>query len=294
MPDELIPEDTDAALRDAFEQLRSNYGETADETPEESTPDEGEDTEASEEGEEEESSEPTDDDDVEVNGVTIKRSELSELLRLREFLDSDSSQSLAQTAAQLEQARQRAAAPNPNLQPPTYVPPAPPEGLDLEDPVIKALWDRQVNLEANLFAQQQELLRRSAVETTDQVERSVSDWNNKYKLDDSSLKSLREEAAATNLATVYAENGKSIYEGVHAALEAAFWSNPKLRSQYLLAAEESNKKSAAAQKAKERKLSALSGRGSSTSSAKPPAEMTPDERKQAVIAELDAAINGRN
>lgn len=286
MPDELITTEEEQQLAAAFDRLRMDYQE-----PEETNEPPEEPEEPSEEEEPDDESGETASDDIEIApGVSLSRTQLLELHRLSEFI-GEGEGSLRQTAAELEQARQRAAAvPAPAAQAPSYVPPAPPEGLDLDDPTIRTLWDNQVQLAQAFEAQRTELLRRANAEVVDGVERAVTDWNAKYKLSEQDLTNLRQSAAAMNIAPQLESSGKSIYESVVSTLEAAFWSNPNLRNQYLVAQEESTRAASAAQKAKERKLASLSGRGSSTSANKAPAEMSADERKAAMIADLAAAM----
>lgn len=297
MPDEFVDLSTNDDLEAAFAALRSNYAPT-DEQPAEPTEDEGEEEEGNEgtEDESEESEPPAASDDVEIDGTVYKKSELAELTRLRDYLNSDPSTSanLQNAAAALEYSRQQAAATPPGVQPqpqPQWQPPAPPEGLDLEDPAIKSLWEQTVANAQQLEYQRQELVRRNVVETQSNVERAVTDWNGRYKLDDTTIANLRQAAAQSGVAAALEAQGRPIYDCITSALESAFWANPSLRNQYLDAIAEDTKRTAAADKSKQRKLASLSGRGSSVGSTKPPRDMTSEERHQGVIDALTEAMS---
>lgn len=290
MPDELIDPTDEELLSNAFEQLRTNYNPTGEEestTEEESTE---ESTEEEEESNDEESTEP---ETIEVAGQKLSLADIEELVRLKTFLDDDTAATIRQSSEAIRQSQQRTA----TVPTAAFVEPTPPPELDLEDPNVKLLWENQVQMARVLDAQRQQLLIRQNSEITGEVERAVSDWQNKYKLDDKILSTLREEAAKTGIAAAMSTpidqggQGKSIYEGINAAMESAFWSNPTLRSQYLLAQEEASKSTKTAQRNKTNKLSALSGRGGSPAKTKAPTQMTKEERQAAVIAELTEAMS---
>lgn len=293
MPDDKVTPEEAELYEQAFASLQAQFNsdsggdeETNDDEGEETT----EDEETNDESTDDESESTDDDDEIEVeDGIKLKRSDIAELHRLRQFLDGDTADSIRQSAQALEQARLNTTALPANL--PTYTPPAAPEGLDLEDPAVKAIWERQTALEEQLFTQSQIAIQQRAATVRSDVERAVGDWNGKYKLDDKTLDSVRQAAANSQVAVALENSGKPIYDSVHAALESAFWADPNLRNKYLLAAEVDLKKTKASDDAKKRKLGALSGRGSSTSHSKAPTQMTADERRAAMVAEITEHLN---
>lgn len=273
--------DDEAELKEMFDALAAQYEDTGASDEDAGEEEEESDDDESEEDESEEDD--SDDDAVDLgDGTTLTRNEILQLRSLRTYLDANpaiqSSIDSATTAV--------------TRQPPAAVPPPQefrlevPEGLDLDDPTIKALWDQQELLARDLNNQRQELARRNLVETTDQVERAIVDWNAKYKVDTTQLSALRDRAAKTTMVSSLVSAGKSVYEAVNQAMETAFWSDDKLRTQYLNAAAEDAKRTARTQRSKTQKLSALAGRGTSAGSSKPPAEMTRDERREAMINEI--------
>lgn len=289
MPDELINQTDEELLTSAFEQLRTNY------TPvdEEVVDDPETDPEVVEDPEEEPDEEVTEPETIEVAGQKLSLSDIEELVRLKSFLDDDTAATIRQSSEAVRQSQLR----TPAVPQSQFVEPTPPEGLDLEDPNVKVLWENQVQMARVLDAQRQEMLSRQHSDIAGEVERAVTDWEAKYKLDDKTLADLREAAARTGIAAAMSTpidqggQGKSVYEGINAAMESAFWSNPTLRSQYLLAQEDAAQSTKTAQRNKTNKLSALSGRGSSPAKTKAPSAMTKEERQAAVIAELTEAMS---
>ena len=275
------------ALERAFEQLQSSY---ADPDPTSSPAsaeeeEEGEETSPlpSEEGETSEEEEtPEEEETYEIDGRTYTAAELAELARVRDHLlaNPGTQQSLDAAAAAVRPAQLAPAAV------PTYVPPTPPEELDLDDPTVKFLWEQQLQMHQQLESQRQEMIRRNVIETNAEVERSISDWNLRYSLDESNLAKVRERAASLNVAGSMVANGQSVYNATNSALEAAFWGDESLRSQYLRAAAEAERRTAAADRTKKTKLGALAGRGTTTGHSKPPTEMSADERRAAMISEI--------
>jgi len=309
-----IPPEEDAQLRALFAQFESETttpdseplpdSEPEDEPLPDDEPDEGGDDEPDDEpstspststspSPSPEPSEAT----VDINGTSFTHAELADLLRLREYLDGSLIESTRSASQALEQARQQASTFPPNSPSPALADvseaPTPPPDLDLDDPNIRVLWDNYAQLSQMVEAQRLELVRRENVETASFVEKACEDYQSKYRLDNSKMESLRLSAAQTGVGLALRNQGKSVYDSVIGALDAAFWSNPTLREAYLQGVEADNKTRASAQRRKEQKLASISGRQSAPRTTRPPESMTREERNQAMIAELAEAIGER-
>lgn len=287
----------EAQLAAAFGQLATDYNPEppAPITPtiQTQTGDLLTDPEEDEGDEEEEDDDPTttttdeDDDDAEENpsvtvgSRTLTHADLQKLLDLQDLLDGPTEESLrrAREVAQPVAPVSPAAPPAPQAL-------TPPEGLDLEDPSVKALWELTTALHANQQTLNNQYLHRQQQEAVEQVERAVTDWQTKYHLDDTNLATVRSKAGATNVAAALVNSGKTVYEATNAALEQAFWSDDSLRTQYLNAAQSDNAKRERQAESKRRKAGQLAGRGSTSSSPKPVAEMTREERREAMTREI--------
>lgn len=291
----ITPED-EAELSAAFARLQEEYGQPIEDTdpstpPEEESDDEDETGDDGTGGTEEESDDESDDGESESasdidlgDGTKLSATEAKSLLDFKRFLDGN-----PDTRANLDAAR--SIPPPPPAQPvatlPAAVtPPTPPEGLDLDDPSVKVLWEAYQSVAANQQRIQQESLQRQQQENVAQVERAVSDWSTKYKVSETVLAGIRARAAASQVVPGLIASGKSTYDSIISALDQAFWSDPDLRSQYLAAAADDTKKAEAAARSKTRKLGSISGRGTTTGGNKPVRDMTPEERRTAMAAEI--------
>jgi len=245
-------------------------------------PEEGEETESPEEP----LSEPEpESEDASADRLTpATAAELRSLRALRASLDAANASGSLQAATSYQQQQPPVpAAPGPSYESPYTTPP---EDLDLEDPNIRALWDKFSLLGTQFEAQRQQLLYREQQESVAAVNRAVEDWNTRYHLDETTFSKVRQAAANLNILPNLAASGKSPYDATVIALDTAFWSDSDFRDAYVNAQAADDKARASADRAHSRKLSALAGRKSAPSAPKPVSQMSADERREAMAAEI--------
>lgn len=280
-------------LAQAMSQLQGDigtYGETTPTEPTEPEPEEEPESTPEEPGEEEETGEEEggdDDDSIELaDGTTLTRSRLQELVALESFLNSS-----PQTVESIRSAQPIPAQSQSPLPPQPTLIPEPPEGLDLDDPTVKFLWDQHVELAQVVEYQRDRINQQILADAQSQINSSITDWNNRYKLSDPDLKKVQTRAAEIGTVGTLVSAGRSVYSATNDAMEAAFWSIPELRNQFLTAQTEDQKRQAVVDRKKQQKLSALAGRGGSTPPRQPPESLTREQRQEAMVAELQEYLD---
>lgn len=178
-----------------------------------------------------------------------------------------------------------------------------PDDLDLDDPTIKRLWDENQTTKQQLAAASEVLTRHEAAiqaqtqDTTQAlVNRAVSDYATKHAMDEAQVTRLRQQAARLNIIGSLVDPFDPVtglprqvdpVAAVHEALDVAYWSTPEFRQQAMDTAMRSHVEGLR----KKQKLTSLGGSsGSVPRTPQPPANET--ERHNAMIAEVEAAMNG--
>lgn len=248
--------------------------EEEDPEDEEVTPDESEESNEEEESED-------DPESIDLDGERLSFEEIRQLRALDKYLKDNPA-----VERTLSQSRESITDPQSFTPVPPPVEETIPEEI-ADDPSLRLIWERQQLITQQLESQRQETLRREQVSAGTDVQRAVTDWNAKYKLDDTTLQSVRARAAALGILPAQVAQGTPYYDATSAALESAFWSDPTLRNKFLTG-QASSSRPTTDQRAKTRKLNALAGRSTSSATPKPVSQMTSDERKEAMIAEIAA------
>lgn len=221
------------------------------------------------------------------DGTTLTHSKISELAAFSKFLESN-----PEAAAAVARGNQAL-----SFQPPAnqqaLIPAAPVEDKDPEwletYPELRDFYNQSQTQAKMLEYQRQELLRREQIDMSANVERAVTDWNARYKLSDADIQKVRARAAELPTASTLIAQGRPAYDSVTDALESAFWTIPELRNQALTAQSADTQRR---DRAKKRKLSALGGKNQAPGN-RTPQPLTKEQRNDAVIAELSAAMNER-
>lgn len=269
-------EEIDKILND----LSATYTDASTGVVEEEVPEEEEETpDEEEESNEEEESE--DDDSIDLDGERLSLAEIRQLRALDKYLKDN-------PAVERTLSQSREVITTPQSLPPVPAPVAEviPEEI-ADDPTLKLIWERQQLISQRVDNQTAELARREQAEAGASVAKAVEDWNSRYKLDDTTFSAVRARAAQLGILPAQVAQGLSYYDATNAALESAFWSDTSLRNKFLTG-QASSTRQTPKERAKTSKLNALAGRSTSSTPPKPVSQMTSDERKEAMIAEIAA------
>lgn len=190
----------------------------------------------------------------------------------------------------------------------TATPPAPepqpiPEELDLDDPTIKALWDRMQEQDSRLKTALDQIAAldtyattQTAATTESLVNRGVASFQKQYNLSDAEVAEIRQAAARLEIlpalmAPLDPITGQARkvdpLAAIETSLETAMYAIPSFRERaFKLQLEQKQ-----AEDTRKRNLSKLGGSSGSVPRTTP-VPTTPQERQKAMIAELSEAIYG--
>jgi hypothetical protein len=181
---------------------------------------------------------------------------------------------------------------------------APPSELDMEDPVQRTVWERMVATQqkldeatAALTRHEQVIQRQQSDTTASLVNRATQSYQEAHKLTDEDMDEIQRVTARLNvvpalMAPVDPITGLPRQVDPLKALEAGFdlahWQIPRLRDREL-ADVQSQTRDANKRKAK---LSSLGGSSGSVPRQPNTVPTNPQERRQAMIAEMATMLNG--
>lgn len=271
--DPSVPEDEMAQF---IKSLEDGYGENINLStllPQGSTdaPEGDEETPDDEEQETPSDDEPSD-EFVTINGQQHPRADIQRLLEFDQFLRSN-----AEVAGRVAEAvKPRPTGESSVSQTPTpeadkveeFTPPEAPEGIDLEDPRDKLLWDTHVSSLKNSWENRQELLKVQKTFAQEQQERfnrqaaidmetALSRFRGDFKaLNDDDIATIRQEAGVV-LPGIIQQMGHNP-EALYRAMEIAGYANADLRTR-MNSEEPPHKTARQRSETRKRKLSSISG-----------------------------------
>ena len=127
-----------------------------------------------------------------------------------------------------------------------------------------------------------------------QINKAHADFQARYQLDDNAMNALETSIAQAQVLPGLAQREGSIEKGMNTALEMMFWTTPTYRDAWQaqrttsLQAEQAAEEQATIRK---QHLTALSGSGGSAPR-REPVPSSPEDRHQAMVQEIAAAMNG--
>jgi hypothetical protein len=172
----------------------------------------------------------------------------------------------------------------------------PPPEFDLEDPAIKYLWTAQQQQQAEFARLQQVIDQQQRTAQFQQQQYAQSGMAaarhniaTRYGLNPDEVAAIEQKAArVVNLEGLLADHGGSIEQAGVAAMETAIALDPQLRSRLSKTAD------TPADKQRKTRLSSLAGTSGGAPRIEPaPTPMTPQQRQEAMAAELDRAATGQ-
>lgn len=241
-----------------------------------------------------------------ADGIAVPRDELIQWTQFGQFL-RENPEYAARVEAALsadESAGGVVAAPSPAGSPPAAASLAtPPEGLDLDDPQIKALWDQHVatlntieRLESNVQHLDQ-YVQHSQIETTQSLLNTArASYQSANNLSDTEMQTVYDVAGRLQVLPALLSPTDPItgvprevdpLSAMQEAFDLARWNIPELREREMkLKADE-----AKADTKRKQKLSSLGGSSGSVPKTTPEPKNA-QERRAAMIAEVAAMYNG--
>lgn len=230
-------------------------GQEPEPAPEEESPDE-------EEGEPDEGP-PPDDDDLVINGNRYPRADIERLLNFDQYLRSNPDAAARVTEAVTNKPSVPEAKPE---APPQYTPPELPEGVELDDPISKLLWDQQVathkelhevresqrkQVEAFNQTQQQQYERQAAAD----METALSKFSTDFpSLNEDDVAQVRNEGVQYLPAMLQQMNGA---DALYRSMEIAVYANADLRQK--VSSESPNPTKEQKSRTRKQKLGSISG-----------------------------------
>lgn len=180
----------------------------------------------------------------------------------------------------------------------------PPDALDMDDPVQKAVWDRMVETRQMLDAAQAELQQHRAViqSQSDQsaasvVNRAVSSFQEANKLTDEDMTEIQQVAARLNVVPSLMNPVDPItglprqvdpLKALESAFDLARWQIPRLREQELAQVQAETRQN----NNRKAKLSSLGGSSGSVPRQQNQVPSNPTERRQAMLSEMAQMLQG--
>lgn len=160
-----------------------------------------------------------------------------------------------------------------------------PEEIDLQDPTVRFLWEQQRKLASEFEAQRQQILARESQNAYHGVQAGLTEVAKKHNLNPDEIAQLNIRAGEMiDLNRLAQARGGDWKAATVEALELAAMADPNYRTKFLPTGTPSDK---------QQKLNALAGGSGVTPKSEPDVStLTPEQRKQAAIAELASALKG--
>lgn len=189
-----------------------------------------------------------------------------------------------------------------------FVPPTPPEDLDLDDPSIRALWESHVQTQAALFDRVQsieqfsqftaeQVMRDQRLQTEQLVEAGVSQFQQSRNLPDEEVNNLRQIAARLNVIEglmsgvdplTGAPFTPNLTTAAARALEIAYYSIPEYRQREMIQIAERQREDTI----RKQKLAGVAGTSGSAPRINPTVPQNEAERRAAMVSAVAAMQNG--